>query len=101
MFYVRLVTFLIFVVAGAVPALFSHYVIKAKLLGGPWIGSLIGIIGAVIGSLADALFLSELPELLPIGGAADIVPPAVGSIALVALYAVISASNDQQQDSEH
>lgn len=87
------ITLLTYLVAGAAPPLVAHYLLRIRFLGGAWAASLVGVIGAVIAGLADALFLIELGDLLVLAGAVDIVPPLVGSIALTVLFALVTSSN--------
>jgi hypothetical protein len=96
MTYVFVVTLLVFIVAGSIPALLGHFLLGVRFLGGPWVAALVGVIGAAIGSTVDALFLPMIPDLLVIGGATDTVPPLVSAIILVVLYGFISQSNVEQ-----
>lgn len=93
MTYIGIVTALVFLVAGAVPPLLAHYLAGVRFMGGPWLASVIGVIGAATGSIIDALFLRNLTDLIALGGAVEIVPPLAGSLLFTVIYGFVSHSN--------
>jgi hypothetical protein len=88
-----IITFLTYLVAGAVPPIVAYYVLRVSFLGGAPAATLVGILAAVIGGLIDTIFLAGLPDLVVIAGAVDVVPPVVASLLLTILYALVSSSN--------
>ncbi|MFP4113190.1 MAG: hypothetical protein ACOCZB_00160 [Spirochaetota bacterium] len=88
-----LIAFLTYLVAGAVPPLAAHYLLRIRFLGGAVASALVGVIGAVLGGLAQTMFLSSIPDLVVIAGTVDIVPPVVGSILITVVFALVSSSN--------
>lgn len=87
------ITFLVYIVAGSIPPLLAHFLLRVRFLGGPWAASLVGTIGAVVAGLVDTIFLTTLGDLIVIAGAVDLVPPIVGSVVLTAVYGLVSSSN--------
>lgn len=84
------ITLLVYLVSGAIPPMIAHYAMRARFLGGIGAASLVGIIAAVAGSLARTV-IPGVPDLVVVAGAVDVVWPLVGSIALTALFALVSA----------
>jgi hypothetical protein len=87
------ITFLAYIVTGAIPALTAHFLLRVRFLGGAWGASLVGVIGAVIAGLADAILFTGVADLLVIAGAVDIGPPFLGAIAFTVLFGLVSSSN--------
>ncbi len=88
-----IISFLIYIVAGAVPPIIAHYVIRLGFLGGVWVAMLVGVIASVMGGLAVILFLPGLPDLLVIAGSVDAIPPIVASVVVTTIFALVSSSN--------
>lgn len=83
------ITFLAYLVTGTLPPVFAHYVLRARFLGGTAAALLVGVIAAVTGGLMQTIL--GVPDLLVIGGTVEILWPLLTSIALTALYALVSA----------
>lgn len=86
------ITSLTFLVAGATPAVISHYLLRTKFIGGVWAGMLVGVLGAVLGGLLVTL-LEGIPDMLVIAKSVDIVPPLFFGVLITVLYGLISRSN--------
>lgn len=89
-----IIAFLIYLVAGAIPPIIGHYLIRLEFLGGIWVATLVGVVAAVMGGLAVTLFLPGMPDLLVVAGAVDAVPPIVASVLITTLFALVSSSNN-------
>lgn len=88
-----LITFLAYLVIGAVPPIFAVYIVHVRFLGGIAVSTIVGIIAAVIGGLIDTLFLAALPDILVIAGTVDIVPPLIVSVTITTIFGLVSATN--------
>lgn len=88
------ITFLTYLVTGAIPPAIAHYLLRVAFLGGIWAASLAGVVAAVLGGLLRTLFLPEMPNLIVIAGVVDLVPPLTASIVVTALFAFVSSSNN-------
>jgi len=88
-----IIAFLTYLVAGAVPPIIGHYIVRLEFLGGIWVATLVGVIAAVMGGLAVSLFLPGLPDLVVIAGSVDAIPPIVASVLMTTLFALVSSSN--------
>jgi hypothetical protein len=88
-----LITFLTYIVTGAIPPLVAYYAIRVNFLGRAPAAVLVGVIAAVIGGLIDTILLTGIPDLLVIAGAVDAAPPLIASIVLTTLFALVSSSN--------
>ncbi|MFP4378337.1 MAG: hypothetical protein ACLFP4_14935 [Spirochaetales bacterium] len=87
-----LITLLTFIVAGTLPPVIAHYVFRVAFIGGTWAGLLVGTISAIAGGIVATSFL-DLPEILVIGNAIDVVPPVITAILVTLVYALVSSSN--------
>lgn len=88
-----LIIFLTYLVAGILPPAIAVYLLRTDFLGGVWVALLVGVIGAFLGGLVDALFLDSLGDVLELAGSVDVVPPLVFSVVLTVVYGLISRSN--------
>ena len=87
------ITALTYILAGMIPALIAHYVLRIHFIGGIWSALLVGIVAAFAGGLLNAFFLQSLPDIIPIGGLVDAGPPIIVSIVVTVLFALVSKSN--------
>jgi hypothetical protein len=87
------IIFLVYVVTGTIPPVIAHYLIRVNFLGGTWSATIVGVIAAVMGGLAQALFLPGMPDLVVVAGAVDIVPPLLGSVLVTTIFGIVSSTN--------
>jgi hypothetical protein len=86
------ITALTYVVTGGVPPIVAHYGLGVRFIGGTWFAILVGLIVAVVGGLI-AVLVPNLPDLIVVANAVDIVPPLIASVAMTTVHGVISKSN--------
>jgi uncharacterized membrane protein YeaQ/YmgE (transglycosylase-associated protein family) len=89
-----IITAITYLVAGLIPPLVAHYLIRVRFIGGIWAAMLVGVIGAFAGGLLDVFVLGMLPDIIPIGRMVDGGPPLVLAILFVLLFALVSRSNE-------
>ena len=87
------ITFLTYLVTGALPPIVAHYLMRVDFLGGAWAASAVGVIAAVLGGLAQTVLLPGLPDLIVIAGAVDAIPPLVASVLVTLIFALVSGTN--------
>jgi len=86
-------TAIVYVVAGMIPPLIAVYVVRVRFIGGVWAATLVGLVAAFAGGMADTVFLPNLPDLVVVGNAVDAGPPLIASVAFTVLFGLVSRSN--------
>jgi uncharacterized membrane protein YeaQ/YmgE (transglycosylase-associated protein family) len=86
-------TAVVYVVAGMLPPLFAIYVLRTKFVGGVWVATIVGLVGAFAGGLIDTMFLTALPDLILVGAVVDAGPPLLVSLVFTVLFGIVSRSN--------
>ncbi|TVQ22577.1 MAG: hypothetical protein EA382_11870 [Spirochaetaceae bacterium] len=91
-----LIIVLTFLVSGSIPPVVAHYAFGARFLGGLIAGAIVGILAAALGSVLASVLPIEVPELIVLAGALDIVPPILSAVVATLLFALASGSSQPE-----
>lgn len=78
-----LIVFLVYLSIGFGLGILFHYFLRRPFLGGFWGYTVVGVLGAAIGGLADHLLKGHWKLLTNLFGQINIIPPFLGSLILI------------------
>lgn len=87
------ITAITYLIAGMLPPLVASYILHSKFIGAVWAAIIVGLIASFVGGLIDTFFLTEIPDLIPIGRVVDAGPPLILATVATILFALVSRSN--------
>ncbi len=87
------ITAIAYLTAGMLPPLVAYYLLQARLIGGVWAAVVVGLIASFVGGFIDTLFLTAIPDLIPIGRTVDAGPPLIVATVVTILFVLVSQSN--------